>query len=110
MFIRSCEDVDHLTKPQASKRRLEVLSIRVAIKLCLYSGLKMDRASRAFSVETVDEDNRGLKIGRVSSCLLFFEVFDYDTLYTQDALSRLGTVFTSLPRRGGANAMTQPCC
>ena len=57
----------------ASKRRLEVLSIRVAIKLCLYSGLKMDRASRAFSVETVDGDNRGLKIGRVSSCLLFLK-------------------------------------
>ena len=36
----------------------------------------MDRASRALSVETVDGDNRGLKIGRVNSCLLFFEVFD----------------------------------
>ena len=78
----------------ASKRRLEVLSIRVAIKLCLYSGLKMDRASRALSVETVDGDNRGLKIGRVSSCLLFFEVFDCWIPSTPKTLClRLGTVF-----------------
>ena len=54
----------------------------------------MDRASRALSVETVDGDNRGLKIGRVNSCLLFFEVFDCWIPSTPKTLClRLGTVF-----------------